>query len=212
VNGLTKLGYYAQESATQQQQEHRQILETIVSLLPAEKGSASCSFLLKLLRAAITLNVTSLNLKPHLARRIGLQLEEASLADLLLPSLHDTAWYDFEIVILIVENFLLQIQSPPISPQTWTYNKLGKRRSLSADHIAFTESRHSSVVTHASKLKVAKLIDGYLAEIARDPNLSLEKFVQLADSIPDFARPLHDGLYRAVDMYLKVSSLLHILN
>lgn len=204
----TNLDSNAQESAAKQQQ-HRQILETIVRLLPVEKGSASCSFLLKLLKAAITLDVTSFSLKADLARRIGLQLEEASLSDLLLPSqLHDSALYDVNMVMLIVEHYLLQNQSPPISPQpvsrVWSY-KLEKRRSLSADQVDMTESRRSTATTHASKLKVAKLVDGYLAEIARDPNLSLEKFMQLAESIPDFARPFHDGLYRAVDMYLKVS-------
>lgn len=184
---------------------HRQIVETIVSLLPAEKGSSSCTFLLKLLRAAIILNA-SLTSRTNLAKRIGLQLEEASLCDLLFPSFSNELLYDVDLVMRIVEHYLLQNESPPISPQkrVRTYTP-GKRRTRSAEDIEFTESRRSTTVTHGSKLKVAKLIDDYLAEIARDPNLSLAKFMQLADSIPDFARPFHDGLYRAVDMYLKVS-------
>jgi hypothetical protein len=39
----------------------------------------------------------------------------------------------------------------------------------------------------------------------------LPKFQALAASIPDYARPLDDGLYHAIDVYLKVSMLL-ILN
>jgi len=50
---------------------------------------------------------------------------------------------------------------------------------------------------------VAKLIDGYLAEVAPDVNLKLSKFLSLAAAIPDYARAIDDGLYRAVDIYLK---------
>ena len=187
---------------------HRQMLETIVSLLPAEKGSCLCTFLLKLLKAAIILNA-SLSSKTNLAKRIGLQLEEAALCDLLFPSFSNESLYDVDLVMRIVEHYLLQNQSPPVSPQgrvrTLTPEK---RRTRSADNIDFTEGRRFTAMTHGSKLKVAKLIDGYLAEIARDPNLPLPKFMQLAESIPDFARPFHDGMYRAVDMYLKVSFFL----
>jgi hypothetical protein len=52
---------------------------------------------------------------------------------------------------------------------------------------------------------VAKLIDGYLAEVAPDMNLKLPKFRSLAAAIPDYARPIDDGLYRAIDIYLKVT-------
>ena len=52
---------------------------------------------------------------------------------------------------------------------------------------------------------VAKLIDGYLAEVAPDENLKLTKFRSLAAAIPEYARPIDDGLYRAIDIYLKVT-------
>jgi hypothetical protein len=41
-------------------------------------------------------------------------------------------------------------------------------------------------------LNLRKLVDNYLEEIAHDPNLSLSSFVDLSESIPDFARPNHD--------------------
>ncbi|XWS07959.1 hypothetical protein CRYUN_Cryun41cG0035900 [Craigia yunnanensis] len=50
---------------------------------------------------------------------------------------------------------------------------------------------------------VANLVDGYLAEVAPDVNLKLPKFRSLAAVNPDYARPLDDGIYRAIDMYLK---------
>ncbi|XVE96704.1 hypothetical protein REPUB_Repub02eG0245800 [Reevesia pubescens] len=50
---------------------------------------------------------------------------------------------------------------------------------------------------------VASLIDGFLAEVAPDVNFKLPKFEALAATIPDYARPLDDGLYLAIDVYLK---------
>lgn len=61
---------------------------------------------------------------------------------------------------------------------------------------------------HAAKMKVAKLIDSYLAEIARDGNLTFSKFQALAEALPDFSRTTDDGLYRAIDTFLKVSCVL----
>ncbi|KAJ0717190.1 putative NPH3 domain-containing protein [Helianthus annuus] len=51
---------------------------------------------------------------------------------------------------------------------------------------------------------VLKLIDGYLSEISSDTNLKPEKFLELAFALPEQARVYDDGLYRAVDVYLKV--------
>uniref|UniRef100_A0A7N0UX05 NPH3 domain-containing protein n=1 Tax=Kalanchoe fedtschenkoi TaxID=63787 RepID=A0A7N0UX05_KALFE len=51
--------------------------------------------------------------------------------------------------------------------------------------------------------KVAKLVDSYLAEAATDAKLTLTQFINLASVLPDHARSSHDGLYRAIDTYLK---------
>ncbi|KAD3338199.1 hypothetical protein E3N88_33720 [Mikania micrantha] len=40
-------------------------------------------------------------------------------------------------------------------------------------------------------------------EIAIDSNLPASKFISLAELLPDHARLVNDGLYRAVDIYLK---------
>jgi hypothetical protein len=53
---------------------------------------------------------------------------------------------------------------------------------------------------------VANLVDGYLAEVAPDVNLKSPKFQSLAAVIPDYARPLDDGIYRAIDIFLKVET------
>lgn len=46
-------------------------------------------------------------------------------------------------------------------------------------------------------------MDAYLGEIATDANLKPDKFCDLAWALPDGARVYDDGLYRAVDIYLK---------
>ncbi|KAJ0624374.1 putative NPH3 domain-containing protein [Helianthus annuus] len=51
---------------------------------------------------------------------------------------------------------------------------------------------------------VGKLIDGYLSEIASDTNMKPKKFLELVFELPGHARVYDDGLYRVVDVYLKV--------
>ncbi|KAG5603248.1 hypothetical protein H5410_034618 [Solanum commersonii] len=53
----------------------RPILDTVVWLLPSEKGSISCSFLLKLLKASISL-FSGETVKAELVKRIGQQLRK----------------------------------------------------------------------------------------------------------------------------------------
>ncbi|KAF7809345.1 BTB/POZ domain-containing protein [Senna tora] len=193
------------DSASEITSKHRLLLESIASLLPAEKGAVSCSFLLKLLKAANILNASSSS-KMELARRVGLQLEEATVNDLLMPSLSHTndMLYDVDLVMTILEQFMSQGQSPPTSPPRSRLS-VERRRSRSAENIdsEFQESRRSSSASHSSKLKVAKLVDRYLQEVSKDVNLPMSKFIAFAEIIPDFARHDHDDLYKAIDIYLK---------
>ena len=48
-------------------------------------------------------------------------------------------------------------------------------------------------------------MDGFLAKIAHDPNLTLFSFNDIVQSTPKLARPIHDGMYKAIDIYLKVA-------
>ncbi|KAL5706836.1 hypothetical protein ACHQM5_024954 [Ranunculus cassubicifolius] len=164
----------------------RSLVESIIWLLPTEKGSVSCSFLLKLLKAAILLDSGETG-RRELVKIIGPQLEEASVTDLLIPApVGEIMTYDVDVVQSILEEFVMQEQSPESRPPNEEEIKTS-----------------SGFLSDTSKLTVAKLIDGYLAEIARDPNLPLSKFVDLAELVSGFSRPSHDGLYRAIDMFLK---------
>ena len=137
----------------------------------------------------------------ELEKRVGMQFEQATLVDLLIPSNSKSeTMYDVDLVQRIVKHFMLQDHSPPCSSPPRGHRDREKRRSRSADQLELLEFQKS--VTYASKLRVAKLIDGYLAEIARDPKLPLSKFMALAESIPKFARPVHDSLYSGVNMII----------
>ncbi|KAG7539503.1 SKP1/BTB/POZ domain superfamily [Arabidopsis suecica] len=162
--------------------EQRELLETITSNLPLDKTSVSSTtrLLFGLLRTAIILNASE-TCRDLLERKIGSQLERATLDDLLVPSysyLNETL-YDVDLVERILGHFL---------------------DTLEQSNTAIVEADGKS----PSLMLVGKLIDGFLAEIASDANLKSDKFYNLAISLPDQARLYDDGLYRAVDVYLKV--------
>nr|GMD92649.1 BTB/POZ domain-containing protein NPY2 [Ipomoea batatas] len=162
------------------------ILDTVVWLLPAEKGSVSCGFLLKLLKLSISLDLGE-HTKGELVKRIGHQLEEASVNDLLIRASNGdtTSLYDVHVVQQMLKEFMSRDQD---SDET----------SGEINH-----AQKPGILSEASKLMVAKLVDGYLAGIAEDLNLPSTTFVGLAEMVSSFPRPSHDGLYRAIDMYLK---------
>lgn len=171
-------------SSSSSQNEQRELLETIVSNLPVAKTLTSASnatqLLFGLLRTAYILNASEA-CRLTLEKRIGSQLEQATLDDLLIPSysyLNETL-YDVDCVERILECFL--------------------------QGFAGEEDETSS--RSASLMVVGKLIDGYLSEIASDANLKPEKFYDLAVALPDNARMFDDGLYRAVDVFFKVRVL-----
>ncbi|KAK3150030.1 hypothetical protein QOZ80_3AG0226690 [Eleusine coracana subsp. coracana] len=169
--------------------KRRSAFDCILYLLPAEEGSVSCGFLLKLLRAACLLE-SGESQRSNLIKKIGTQLDGASVPDLLIPTATgENSVYNIDLVMAIVEEFmLLSIDN-------------GKAKFQEDEEIVEVENLTS--VSSTSKLAVAKLIDGYLAEIAKDPNLPLHKLITLAEMVSSLPRPTHDGLYRAIDMYLK---------
>lgn len=166
----------------------RSILDTIVWLLPSEKGTVSCSFLLKLLKAAISVD-SGETVNMELVKRIGQQLEEASVNDILIRAHErESMIYDVAIVKKILEEFIAQ-------------DRNAETEAENGDEIQ--EVRKPGILSEASKLVVAKLVDGYLAEIAKDPNLPMPLFISVAEMVSSFSRSAHDGLYRAIDTYLK---------
>lgn len=52
--------------------------------------------------------------------------------------------------------------------------------------------------------KVGKLIDSFLQTVAGDQNMPLSDIISLAKSLPRIARPSHDEVYQAINIYLNV--------
>lgn len=166
-----------------EEQEKRVVIETIVSLMPREKNAMAVSFLSMLLRAAIYVE-TTVACRVDLEKRMGSQLEQAVLDDLLIPtySLTGETLFDVDTVQRIMRNYL------------------ESRMGNSEDD----EGCFSPPQTQSNVEEVGKLMEKYLAEIATDRNLPVTKFVSLAELVPQQARPTEDGIYRAIDIYLKV--------
>ncbi|GMH03028.1 hypothetical protein Nepgr_004867 [Nepenthes gracilis] len=175
-----------------QAKDQRMIIESLISIIPPQKDGVSCSFLLRLLRMANVLKVSPA-LVTELEKRVGMQFEQAGLADLLIPSYNKSeTMYDVDLVQRLLEHFLMQEQTE--------FSSSPSRKSLSDRPMH--EAAQQRTGSHA-KARVARLVDSYLTEVARDRNLSLTKFQVLAEALPESARTCDDGLYRAIDSYLK---------
>ncbi|XP_062153994.1 BTB/POZ domain-containing protein SR1IP1 isoform X2 [Alnus glutinosa] len=151
LRGLAIFGKGRKKIEPRQEHEKRVVLETIVSLLPREKNTMSVSFLSMLLRAAIYLE-TTVACRLDLEKRMGTQLGQAVLDDLLIPAYSFTGdtLFDVDTVQRIMMNFL-------------EFELEGSRLGYNADDV----------------------------------------FNALAELIPEQSRVTEDGMYRAVDIYLK---------
>ncbi|KAK7410209.1 hypothetical protein VNO78_00816 [Psophocarpus tetragonolobus] len=165
----------------------KSVVETIVCLLPYDNGiGCSCSFLLKLLRVAILVEANESS-REELMKSISLKLHEVCVSDLLIPARStQITTYDVHLVQGLLNRYMNH-----------------EKGSCGMEVVEEKDREDKYILARRSLLNVAKLVDGYLGEIAHDPNLSLSSFVDLSQSLPDFARPDHDGLYKAIDIYLK---------
>lgn len=184
LRGLEIFGKGRKKIEPELEHEKRVILETIVSLLPREKNAMSVSFLSMLLRSAIYLE-TTIACRLDLEKRMGMQLGQAVLDDLLIPSYSfagDTL-VDVDTVQRILMNFL-------------DFEMDGNCLGCNADD-EYVSPPPSDME------RVGKLMENYLAEIATDRNVSVSRFINLAELIPEQSRVTEDGIYRAIDIYLK---------
>ncbi|KAF3320061.1 BTB/POZ domain-containing protein [Carex littledalei] len=187
IPGLSRLSRRHSSAPVVSEKEQRELLETVIGNLPPEKssGMASTKFLCGLLRTASILRVPEAS-RTTLERKIGSQLEQATLYDLLIPNYSHVMemLYDVECIERIFKYFLMQTER-------------------SAEPV-YEEEQNETTPAHIRTLtRVGKLLDSYLAEVASDANLKPDKFCELALVLPDHARVYDDGLYRAIDVYLK---------
>ncbi|EPS72379.1 hypothetical protein M569_02379, partial [Genlisea aurea] len=183
--GLDMVAKGRKKMDPREEHEKRVILETIVSLLPRERNTFSVSFLSMLLRAAIYLE-TTVSSRLDLEKRMASQLGQAVVDDLLIPSCSfagDTL-FDVEAVQRIMITF------------SECEVEMDRRGGEEGYCYVVSPSREDVE-------RVTKLMENYLAEIASDRNLSVSKFISLSELIPDRSRATEDGMYRAIDIYLK---------
>ncbi|XP_076923116.1 BTB/POZ domain-containing protein At5g47800-like [Bidens hawaiensis] len=167
----------SQMNQEEESMKRKKRLEMIVSLLPDERGSVSVGFLLRLLNMGNLLGASQV-IRSQIIKKCSWQLEEATPDDLMLPSSQDYSAdhhiYDIELVEVVLEGYIAQ----------W-------RKTYSRD------ANSLNLIT-----KVGNLVDSYLIVVSMDPNMSVQKVVSLAKALPDFARPKHDKLYKAINIYL----------
>ncbi|CAI9264638.1 unnamed protein product [Lactuca saligna] len=111
--------------------------------------------------------------KEELEKRVAWRLDQATLKELLIPCFSHDRSTLFDVELML---------------------RLVKR---------FVELEIEGLRTGAGMFKVAKLVDAYLAEVAVDSEVALPEFMELAGAVPAQARATDDGLYRAIDTYLK---------
>ncbi|XP_059659897.1 root phototropism protein 2 [Cornus florida] len=159
----------------------RELLQSIVALLPSERAAFPIHFLCCLLRSAIFLR-SSNSCKNELEKRISAILEHVTVDDLLVVSFtyDGETLFDLESVRRIISGFVEKEKSVAV------FNGGDFREGCST-----------------AMQRVAKTVDAYLGEIATCVELSISKFNGIANLVPKGARKLDDDLYRAVDIYLK---------
>ncbi|KAM0004934.1 putative NPH3 domain-containing protein [Helianthus debilis subsp. tardiflorus] len=113
------------------------------------------------------------NYREELEKRVAWRLDQAALKELMIPCFSH------------VQRTLLDVE---------LMVRLVKR---------YVEMELDGLRSGAGVFKVAKLVDAYLAEVAVDSELALPEFMELAGAVPAQARATDDGLYRAIDTFLK---------
>nr|GLL34516.1 BTB/POZ domain-containing protein At5g17580-like [Ipomoea trifida] len=160
------------DSTAYKRNSMREIIEAVERVLPREKGLISSTSLFEMLQSAISLDASA-ECRDGLELRIGKQLDQATVKDLLIPY-HGYAKdekYDTECVKRIVTNYY--------------HNYISSEKS--------------------GLIKVAELIEDFLAEVASDIDLKVDTFTSLAElsaSVSDETKRHSDGIYRAIEIYL----------
>ncbi|KAF8086519.1 hypothetical protein N665_0622s0012 [Sinapis alba] len=167
---------------SEERSQQRDLVESIVSLLPSDKGLFPINFLCSLLRCAVFLDA-SLASKNELERRISVVLEHVTVDDLLIPSFtyDGERLLDLDSVRRIISAFV------------------EKEKNVGV----FNGGDFNKGLSSVSLQRVTRTVDSYLAEIASYGELTISKFNAIANLVPKSSRKSDDDLYRAIDIFLK---------
>ncbi|KAK9153342.1 hypothetical protein Sjap_000822 [Stephania japonica] len=152
------------------------VIETLEKLLPDEAGLIPCQLLSQMLQSAIALQASS-NCRHALEIRLGNQLEEAKIEDLLIHSYgySKELKYDIECVERVLKAFLAKCAS--------------------------------SRLNRTSMIKVTELVEEFLVKITNEEELSKDKFIALTKTSEEMLLSNQnyvglDRIYHAIDIYL----------
>ncbi|GAB2268805.1 hypothetical protein Dimus_003750 [Dionaea muscipula] len=162
-----------------ERKSRREVIEAVERLLSCNKGLLPCSLLFELLNIAIDLDA-SFRCRNGIEIRIGKQLDQATVKDLIIPNSSLCSSKELLVVEHDVESLRRIVQSY-YANYTSPNNPLGL-------------------------VKVAKLMEDFLAGAARELDLKNSEFITLAEisaSASAGAGRCLDGIYRAVDVYLE---------
>ncbi|XP_019053152.1 PREDICTED: coleoptile phototropism protein 1-like isoform X1 [Nelumbo nucifera] len=97
-------------------EEPRVTIESLVKVLPTEKDSVCCNFLLHLLKVGMVMNINP-ELLMVLEKRVALLLESCSAGDLMVKNHHGDkdSVYDANLIIRVVEAYVSCVSSNSIS-------------------------------------------------------------------------------------------------
>ncbi|CAN6357414.1 unnamed protein product [Urochloa humidicola] len=175
--------------------EQRALLESVVGALPsAADAPIPAALLCRLLHAAVNTEASARTCR-DLELRVAGVLDEATAGDLLGVAL-DAAGErvrNADTVRRVVAAFVERQQQ---QREAESQGRRSRRSSLS-------DGRATSDETTTKMEKVARMVDEVAAEMATEETLGISAFVGVAGAVPREARACHDGVYRAVDIYLK---------
>ncbi|XP_062232462.1 coleoptile phototropism protein 1-like [Phragmites australis] len=179
------------ESPTATWLKKRLLLESLVAALPPDDAAPdadddiTCDFLLRLLRAGSMVGADAA-LLGDLESRAARRLDRASLGAVMIPAF---GLAPAPLLAPCASSTLLDV--PLVLRLVRGFQREGAKAGGGG----------------AAAARVARLVDAYLAEAALEPGLRPAEFEELARTVPAHARAADDGLYRAVDTYLKAHPL-----
>ncbi|GFY80275.1 phototropic-responsive NPH3 family protein [Actinidia rufa] len=154
-------GKWRHEGNVGHNKEQKMIIESLVSILPPQKEAVSCKFLLAMLKMALVYSASPA-LVSELEKRVGMVLENADANDLLVPS-------------------CTRDQGKTLnSPDECTMHNIDVVQRILE---YFLMHEHEQQEQQKSGKMVSKLLDNYLAEVAKDPNLSITNISSSSRSI-----------------------------
>ncbi|XAR54265.1 hypothetical protein NMG60_11029319 [Bertholletia excelsa] len=150
----------------------REVIEAMERLFPNEIGLIPCNFLSEMLTFAIELEASS-DCRIGYENRIGKQLDQASIKDLLIPSqgYAKEAKYDVDCVRRILKSFYRSYSRPDVSGL-----------------VKVAELVEGFLVEVAADVDLKISTFASLAEISASASVGIDRS--------------SDGLYRAIDIYL----------